>query len=243
VKIYIGLVAIPASLLLLSVPASASEPLPDATPRVLYEASEGSGTTAVDSSTFGNHGTLKGRVGRADGAYLFPPVGANGQHHRITAAPDRSLSPGTRAFAVGADVLVSPTAVWEHHEMALIRNGDSKTAGGDYKLELVQTAGGTVVALCVIHDGTGGSGSVRGNGRLATIADGVWHNIACSRDPATHTVSLTIDGFTVARADNELGSIVGDQPLLLGAQPKKFQPGLREQFNGRMDNIRFAVSR
>jgi hypothetical protein len=234
VSLLLGL-TMPAPVAVGSVPTATS---PDASVRMLLRATETTGPVAVDSSPFHNNGVFKGGVGRLDGAYRFHP---GYPRDRIRVEDDPSLSPGARAYAFGAAVRVHPNAVWEHPEMAVVRHGDSDTRGGDYKLELEQTARGTVVATCVMHDGVGGFGYVKGNGPLETIDDGSWHRITCSRAPSAATVSLTIDGVTTTRADHDLGSIVGSDPVLIGVQLRRDGVRLREQFVGRMDNIRMAI--
>jgi hypothetical protein len=241
----LALAAVPVCLMLaLTAPASGARgSVSEATSagasvRLLLRASETSGRVAVDSSPFHNNGVFKGGVGRLDGAYRFHP---GYPRDRIRVEDHPSLSPGRRAFAFGADVRVHPNAFWEHPEMAVVRHGDSDTRGGDYKLEIEQTARGAVVATCVMHDGVGGFGYVKGDGPLATIDDGLWHRITCSRAPSAATVSLTIDGVTTTRADHKLGSIVGFDPVLIGVQLRRDGVRLREQFVGRMDNIRIAV--
>ena len=209
----------------------------DAGTRLLYTASE-SGRFAVDRSTFGNDAVLRGGVDRAKGAYRFRP---GYPHDRIKAAHHSSLNPGRRAFSYGVEVRVPANAAWAHDEMSVLRHGDSETPSGDYKLQLVQTDRGTVSAVCAMHDGRGGSGYVRGSVGLDTIDDGRWHTITCARQPTDRTVSLTIDGQTRTRPATLSGSIIGDQPLLLGVQPRNTRRGFREQFVGRMDDIHIAV--
>jgi hypothetical protein len=235
----LALAAVPAVFVLSGVTASASGvTVPDGVPHLLFRASEDSGRIAVDSSSFHNDGYLRGGIARVDGTYRFH---TGVPRDRIRVHHDPSLNPEGQPFAFGADVRVSPHAVWANKEMAVIRHGDKDTPGGDYKLEFEQTERDSVVATCVMHDGSGGSGFVKGNGRLATLDDGQWHRVTCSREPAAETVSLTIDGFTVARPANELDSIVGADPLLIGVQPRTDGTGLREQFVGRIDNIKVSV--
>lgn len=212
--------------------------------RVLYEASELDGTTAVDSSTFGNDGAMLGGVTRRDGVYRFHPVTMDGHYDRIRALPAPSLNPRSDPFSYGARVMVLPDAVWSHSEMAVVRHGDSDTAGGDYKLELDLESDGVVTAHCVMHDGDGdGSGYVKGHGLLDTINDGAWHEITCARVDVD-TVSLTIDGHVTERSTSgALGSIRSKDPFLIGCQPFAKRPKLhfREQFDGSMDDIHMTV--
>ena len=233
-------VAVPAALsLAMAVPASAlGAPASASAVRVLLRASEPSGTVAVDSSSFHNDGVLKGGVGRLDGAYRFHH---GYPHDRISVEAAPSLNPRSQPFSYSVSVRVPPEAIWQNNEMAVMRHGDSETAGGDYKMELQLSNRGTVTAMCGMHDGAGGSGFVQGDGQLTTIGDAQWHRLTCSRDPVAGTVSLTVDDVTVTRPDNNLGSIIGSDPLLIGAQPRRGGVGLREQFAGRMDNLQMPV--
>ncbi len=198
---------------------------------------------ALDGSGYHNDGRLIGGVTRVNGAYRFHPLSFPGHRYdRIRAEFDPSLNPESAPFSYGARVRVFPSAEWSHAEMAVVRHGDLDTSGGDYKLELRKTTKGTVVAFCAIHDDDGdGTGYVRGRGQLETIADGQWHTITCSR-VNDDRVSLTIDGDVLKRrTSGDLGSVVGADPLLVGAQFAKDGIHLREQFAGFMDDIHVTV--
>lgn len=217
-------------------PSSASAGADEQT-RLLFTATE-SGRYAVDRSAFHNDGVLRGGVDRSKGAYRFR---AGYPHDRIKAAHHSSLNPGHLAFFYGVRLRVPVNARWAHDEMSVIRHGDSETAGGDYKMQLVRTDRGTVSAVCAMHDGRGGSGYVRGPGRLDTVNDGRWHTVTCSRQPADQTISLTIDDHTRTRHASLAGPLVGHEPMLLGVQPRNTRRGFREQFVGRMDDVTVAV--
>ncbi|HLK95898.1 MAG TPA: LamG-like jellyroll fold domain-containing protein [Nocardioidaceae bacterium] len=211
--------------------------------RVRYTASESRGMSAVDASGYHIDGTLRGGVSRRDGAYKFHPL-SKGKHRydRIRAPHDPALNPRSAPFRFGARVKVSRHAEWSHTEMAVVRHGDTDTAGGDYKLELVKTADGDVSAFCVWHDSDGdGTGYVRGSGPLKTIANGKWHQITCGRVDR-NTVSLTIDGHVTRRpVSGDLGALVSTDPLLIGFHFKQDGIRRREQFVGLMDDIHVSV--
>jgi hypothetical protein len=232
-RIAVGLVA--AAVL---IPASANAQSTNTRLSYTVPASE-SGNVAVDSSDQHNDGVLKGGVTRRHGAYKFHPLTADGKFDRIVAPDDPSLSPGTSPFTYSVGVKVKPDAVWENSEMAILRHGDSETAGGDYKMELHKSLTGVVSAECVMHDDDAhGSGYVRGTGEI-TINDGHWHTITCGR-VSVDTVSLTIDGHTTTRTTHgSLANIVESVPLLIGCQNQG--RGKKEQFVGKMDDITLTV--
>src|SRR5688500_15686901 len=153
-------VAMAVALQLASVTSASAEeePTPDLVEkhRVFYGATETEGALAVDASSFGNDGELKGQVSRRDGTYRFHPLKRQGIYDRIRAAPDPSFNPRSKPFSYGARIKVDPDAVWSHSEMAIIRHGDTDTPGGDYKLEIAKRKAGNVAAFCAIHDGVGG---------------------------------------------------------------------------------------
>ena len=224
--------------------SAAEEPTPDLVEehRVLYEATETDGTIAVDSSTFGNVGELKGQVSRRDGSYRFHPLREKGIYDRIRAAPDPAFNPRSRPFSYGARIKVGPDAVWSHNEMSIMRHGDTDTPGGDYKLEIAKRKEGKVTAFCAMHDGVGGLAYVQGTGALETLDDGAWHQITCKLDE--DSVALVIDDHVYEKELTEsLGSIRSRDPLLIGAQPFAARPDLkfREQFHGAMDDIHVTV--
>jgi len=201
------------------------------------------GSVAIDSSRYSNDGDLKGGVSRRLGVYKFHALSRNPHYDRIRTPHDPSLNPGRKPFTYSVRLKVSPDAEWSHSEMAVIRHGDSDSPGGDYKMELRKNPDtGAVSAFCVMHDDDGqGNGYVRGRGRLSPITNGRWHTIACSRVDAD-TVSLSIDGQVTERATHgALGSVVGGDPLLIGCQFASDGVHHREQFVGKMDDIRITV--
>jgi hypothetical protein len=226
------------------VPAPATAQSTDT--RLSYEVPVGeAGTVAVDGSGYANDGILKGGVSRGLGVYKFHRLSRDHRYDRIRAPDDPSLSPGLASFTYSVRLKVSPEAEWSHSEMAVLRHGDSDTTGGDYKMELGKNPEtGVVSANCVMHDDDGaGVGYVRGTGPLTSIADGDWHTIACRRDVAADTVSLTVDGDTRVRAPHgALGNVAGHAPLLIGYQFGADGVHKREQFVGKLDDITMNVT-
>ena len=226
----------------LAVPVASAELV--AEPRVLYEVSETSGRIAIDSSQFHNDGNMLGGVGRQPGAYVFHPVTDDGKFDRIRVPSNASFNPGRAPFSYGATIKVGVDALWLHHEMAVVRHGDTDTPGGDYKLELDKNRSGIVNAECAIHDGDGdGSAYAISRGTHATLADGEWHTVTCARVDV-NTVSLTIDGHVKeVGAVGALGAIRSEDPFLLGVQPYANKPELRfrEQFHGLMTDVHLTV--
>lgn len=210
--------------------------------RVRYRASEAGGRVAIDVSGHRNHGKMLGGVTRRNGAYKFHRLSGDDRYDRIRTPSARSLNPRLARFTYGARVKVTRNAEWSHTEMAVLRHGDTDTPGGDYKIELKKTDGGTVVAFCAMHDGDGdGMGYVRGKGSLKTIADGRWHTLTCARLDR-NTVSLTVDGHVTRRSTSgELGALVSKDPLLIGFHFRKDGVSGREQFVGLMDGIHVSV--
>lgn len=231
VAVAVGVLLIPAP------PASA-----DARLRYTAPAME-RGRVVVDQTRHHNDGRLRGGTRRHDGAYRFRPFGLDHRHDRITRRRSASLNPGRGPFTYSVRVRVRPDAVWEDSEMAVLRRGDSNEPGGDYKMELRKNRSGVVVAQCVIR-GTGpANGFVRGHVGAPKINDGGWHTIGCSR-VGRRKVALTIDGTrTVRAAPGPIGAVNADVPLLIGCQSRGRVPGFREQFVGRMDNIKVEVRR
>jgi Laminin G domain len=226
----------------LVVPTPATAEVTDV--RLSYQVpSDEVGNVAIDGSTHANDGVLRGGVSRGVGVYKFHRVSRDHRYDRITAPDDPSLSPGLAPFTFSVRLKVSPDAEWSHSEMAVLRHGDSDTPGGDYKMELRKSRyTGVVSAECVMHDDDGaGAGYIRGRGTLASIADGHWHTIACSRVDA-HNVSLSVDDDTTQRpVRGDLGNIVGQAHLMIGCQLGADLIHKREQFVGKLDNITLTV--
>lgn len=197
------------------------------------------GQVAIDSSGFGNNGTLRGGVTRKYGVYRFYSLAKDPRHGRISTPNAPSLNPGTNPFTYSARIKVEPDAVWQDHQMSVLRHGDSETPGGNYKMELVKNSSGVVSVACAMHGADGhGAGYVQGSTGIV-INDGHWHIVACSRISA-ETVMLTVDDRSVQRTSQGIGDLTGESRFLIGCQ---HQSGTKvDQFVGRLDDITLVVS-
>lgn len=176
-----------------------------ATGRGLWHLDETSGTTAFDSSGNGNDGTVFNVVMNGSG-YVF-----NGISSRIVMPDSASLNPGTAAFSYSVTIQSSvPPGPGLDYD--LLRKGLVTTAGGEYKLEILE-ANGKARALCVIKDAAKKALQIRGT---TNLTDGKVHTITCSRSSSGLTV--TVDNLPPKTKAGTTGSISNTAPFSLGAK-------------------------
>jgi Concanavalin A-like lectin/glucanases superfamily len=179
------------------------------------------GSTMYDATGRGHTGTLHNvsvqQPGQAGKAYRFA-----GTPSYVTVPASADFTPGTGAFRIQLSVNFtarpSPSVV----DYDLIRRGLSTTAGGDYKVEILQSG----KAYCEFR-GSGGVGAVSGG---PALSDGRWHVISCAR--TTSSVILTVDGISYSTA-KATGSITNSVPLYIGAK----DGGGADQYAGLMDTV------
>src|SRR5438094_9960378 len=95
---------------------------------------DSSSTTMIDSSSNHNAGTLYSVV-TAGAGYVF-----NGTSSKVVVPDSPSLNPGTRDFSFTVQVQtdrIPPSGT----DYDLLRKGLSTTAGGDYKVEVINSNG------------------------------------------------------------------------------------------------------
>jgi Concanavalin A-like lectin/glucanases superfamily len=175
----------------------------------------------------GNAGSVESVPGAPDRglAVAFPPPCAADRgcpRALVEIASDPSLDPGSRPFAYGASVRLSPgrTAVGSN----IVQQGRFGTTGGQWKLQVDNRAG---QPSCVIRSGP----DVVAARSSVSIADGEWHRVTCRRDE--DGVSVDVDG-TVRRADGGAGAVGSSWPIRIGS------PGvgdLDDQFHGLVDDV------
>jgi hypothetical protein len=119
-----------------------------------------------------------------------------------------SLNPGTAGFRLTATVKINKVPA-ANNDYDLVRKGLAATAGGDYKLEILDTG----KAFCHMKGSSGGV-SIQAGPALST---GAFHTIKCTKTATT--VTLVVDGTTVGKATVTVGSISNTSGVFLGAKP------------------------
>jgi hypothetical protein len=185
--------------------------------RGLWHLDETSGTTAFDSSGNGNNGTSQNVVMTGTG-YVF-----NGSSSKVVVPTSDSLNPGTAAFSysVTFQATVPPGTGLDYD---LFRKGLATTAGGEYKIEVLQ-ANGKARALCVLKDAAKKTLQIRGT---TNLTDGKVHTIACSR--TSSGLTMVVDNLPPRTKAGVTGSISNTAPVSLGAKAEGGPDG--DWFNG-----------
>jgi hypothetical protein len=169
----------------------------------------GTPSTAADSSGNGNTGTNKNIKGDGSG-YVF-----NGVSSAVTVADSPSLDPGTNDFEFG--VTVRTTLPKAGTDYDLLRKGLASTAGGEYKMEILNV-NGVAKAMCLVKDAKSHVGRVQWapSGGLNLAAQ---HTIVCRK--TSTGVTLVLDGTSRTKTVSAgLGSVANDGPLFLGTRSK-----------------------
>lgn len=157
--------------------------------------------TVTDGSGGGHHGDVEANAN--PGAVLTPVAGSLGgtaiafpascpnadstcPRVRIAAADHPDLNPGSRDFAFGVRLRVTPSQISTDHGSNLLQKGLYTTS--QWKLQLDHTTGRP---SCVLRpsDDPGQAVTVKA---AAGIADGQWHELICRRQGSTLT--LYVDG-------------------------------------------------
>ena len=110
--------------------------------------------------------------------------GFNGSNSRVIVPNAAGLNPGAKDLVVSVHVVVTGDPADDYD---LIRKGRQSTAGGDWKVEIVNVSGKSI-ARCYLR------GSSRDWQKTAgpDLADGQYHTITCEKHATT--VRLTVDG-------------------------------------------------
>jgi hypothetical protein len=207
-----------ASLLASALPAAAST-------TVLLYTGTASATTAIDTSGFGNNGTLH-NVTATGSLYSF---GNNNGYISVPASA--SINPDTANYSY-AVTMELPAGYKFTHDLSLVRRGAAKLGGAFYKMELIfnKTSGG-VSLVCAMRDQAGKTGYVAVG--ASTIGNGAWHTLMCTKTATS--ITLTKDGVAHTKAVT-LGNLSSTQQLNFGAE-QVTATTFWEHFPGEMDNI------
>lgn len=191
---------------------------------------ETSGTIMTDSTST-NNGTLAnvalGVPGQANTGYGF-----DGSSSIVTVPDSSNLDPGAGdfSFTVSAQFTVVPAKGADYD---LFRKGLNTDDGGDYKLEILPGAQGTIAqAHCEF------AGSITTSGITAgpNLADGQWHTITCAK--TAQSISVKIDGQTFSKLA-VVGAMSNGAPLTLGAKLKGKK--VKDAYVGALDEASFIV--
>jgi Concanavalin A-like lectin/glucanases superfamily len=205
-----------------SPPASATTP-PAPTPTTvgLWHLDELSGTTATDSSGFGNNGTISGTValgspGEQNTAYQFT-------RGAVSIPNNAGLEPGTANITVSywVNLTVLPTS----GDYDIFVKGSSTSAGGQIKLE-IQING---QASCMFRGSLGKKQIQFG----PNLADGAWHHVVCQRT-GTQIVE-TVDGASTSFT-KATGAITDTDPIRFGSHS-----GGGDWYKGLLDEVSYTI--
>lgn len=180
-----------------------------------------SGSTMYDATGRGHTGTLHNvavqQPGQSGKSFRF---GGSPSYVSVPASAD--FTPGTGNFRVQMSVNFTTRPSPAVIDYDLLRRGLSTTAGGDYKVEILQNG----KAFCQFR-GSAGTGAVSGG---PALSDGRWHVIICARTASS--VVLNVDGISYSVA-KQTGSITHTVPLYIGAK----DGGGADQYTGLMDSV------
>jgi hypothetical protein len=152
-----------------------------AAPSALWNFSVAAGTSRVnDVDGSAQNLTLKGKWSASTGYVNFTGTPSYGTVSGST------FSPGDLEFAFGAVVRTSSVAARTNPNV--IQGGMGHDVG-QYKIALQPTSGGT--AVCVLN---GRSAKLLFKSTVTGLANGAWHEIICSRQAGS--VSISVDGIT-----------------------------------------------
>jgi Concanavalin A-like lectin/glucanases superfamily len=188
----------------------------------LWHMDETSGAVMRDSSGHGNNGALHnvavGQTSPHGKAYGF-----NGTSSYVKVADDPSLDPARAPVSVSLKVKFSQRPA-SNRDYDLLRKGLATTAGGDYKIEILDTG----MAFCVFKGSAGTASLTRG----PNLGNGRWHTIQCTK--IDHSIKLVVDGTVYSRAVT-VGSIANSSSVVIGAKPGD------DYFKGLLDEVRVVV--
>jgi hypothetical protein len=170
----------------------------------LWHMDETSGTVMHDSAGGHDgaiHNVLLGVPGYVKTAYQF-----NGTNSSVTVPSVSALNPGTAKFTMIVHVKLSTRPASGDYD--ILKKGSYSTAGGEYKMEILQSG----QALCAFK-GSLHYAQISGGPNLAT---GHWYTITCTKTDTAVTLFVASKTFTNERA---VGSIANTSAIGIGAAP------------------------
>ncbi|MDN4161308.1 LamG-like jellyroll fold domain-containing protein [Nocardioides abyssi] len=147
----------------------------------------------------------------------------------VEVADSTVLDPGTAPFTITADVRMTRTE--SARSMNVVQKGYYSQAGGQYKLQVDNGR-----PSCVVNSSRGRV-VVVASASSANVADGAWHEVACSRT-ATEVVVL-VDGVARARRASPAGSVANTAPVRIGG--KDVTSSDNDQYRAALDDVTISV--
>jgi hypothetical protein len=172
----------------------------------LWHMDETSGTVMHDS--VGSHNGTLHSVQLGLPGFTGTSYGFNGSSSYVTVPSSADLNPGSANFTFTIHLKTTGTPPPAPADWDLFRKGVSKSAGGEYKMELQGTG-----KLSCGFKGSGGSAGLTAG---PAINDGRWHTVSCVKTSAA--IEVVVDGlvFTKAKA---IGSIANTAAVTIGSHP------------------------
>jgi len=196
-----------------------------------YEMDEPSGATVMtDTGAVPVNGTIgsevqTGVVSYHATGYRFPFLKPNTPpahpEHLVSIPDDPSLDPDTADYSI--EIRYRTTHAFGN----LIQKGQSKTFGGQIKIQLPKGR-----PSCYFK---GSSGRV-GIGGPAPLNDGAWHTLRCIR--TSTAVDLYVDGAHVGHKNGVSGNLANKFPVTIGGKPNCDQIRVTcDYFSGDVDYV------
>jgi hypothetical protein len=197
------------------------------TPVALWHMDETAGTTMLDASGRGHHGTLQnvqtGAPGYQGSGYRF-----NGSSSVAVVPASGDFNPGSAniSFTIHVNFTTVPSAAVVDYDLL---RGPTR---GAYKMEIVARNNRTQAkALCFFQGSRGKANLVAG----PNLADGKWHTLECRK--TTSNIQLVVDGAVFTKTAS-VGSLTNTDPVSLGA---KSYHGGGDWYQGLMDEVSISI--
>jgi hypothetical protein len=218
----IGVVGVGA---MLSATALVAAAVPASASTVVASYNMNQATSPIADSTGKHPGVVTGvgRTAGVTGAAGDLALNYTAKPSYVSVANASDLNPGKGAFSFSLKIktLTMPSAVVGDYD--LIRKGLSTTAGGSWKMEIMDDGR----ALCNFRSPSAQTQLWAG----ANLVDGKWHTITCAR--TTSAVTMTVDGKVIASGKAVAGSISNSTPMLIGAKSTSGE----DQTTGAIDDV------
>ncbi|WP_448613884.1 laminin G domain-containing protein [Modestobacter sp. URMC 112] len=179
------------------------------------------GSTMSDATGRGHTGTLRNVTVRQPGVSGYG-YGFFKTPSYVSVPSSGDFRPGTGNMKITMSVRFAEPPTTAVKDYDLLRVGLSTTAGGSYKVEVVQNGRG----YCNFRGSSGGVSISAG----PNLADDRWHRMSCAR--SGNAVVLTVDGTSYSRS-GPIGSITSSATLYIGAK----DGGGADQYTGLMDSV------